>query len=89
MKFLACFLLLAVLLFVGETQAQCSNPPQYYSCGGGYHSGRRGSGCYAGTRWYYNPGSRSCSSFYYYGCGGNSNRYCSLSACQQRCSYSG
>ncbi|XP_018802690.1 PREDICTED: PI-actitoxin-Axm2b-like [Bactrocera latifrons] len=85
MKFLACCLVLAVFLFLGQTQAQCPNAPQYYSCSGGYHSGRSGGGCYGGTRWYYNPNTRSCGSFYYNGCGGNSNRYCSYSACQQRC----
>ncbi|CAD7000554.1 unnamed protein product [Ceratitis capitata] len=65
----------------GRAQA-FSGPNRYYSCSGGYHSGHGGSGCYAGTRWYYNSRNDECYSFYYYGCGGNANRYCSLSACQ-------
>ncbi|XP_018802694.1 PREDICTED: PI-actitoxin-Axm2b-like [Bactrocera latifrons] len=85
MKFLACFLVLSIFLFLGQTQAQCPNAPRYYGCSGGYHSGHGGSGCHGGTRWYYNYGADACYSFYYNGCGGNSNRYCSLAACQNNC----
>ncbi|XP_012158285.1 PI-actitoxin-Axm2b-like [Ceratitis capitata] len=85
MKLISYFSILYICFFVYQTQAQCPNVPAFFSCLGPYHSGSSGSGCRAGTRWYYNNHTRSCISFHYYGCGGNSNRYCSLSACQQRC----
>ncbi|XP_011176689.1 PI-actitoxin-Axm2b-like [Zeugodacus cucurbitae] len=89
MKFLPCFLVLAVFLFVDQTQAQCPNAPRVYSCTPPADSGRSGSNCIGGTRWYYSTVTRSCTSFRYNGCGGNANRYCSLGACQQRCMRSG
>ncbi|XP_036322603.1 male accessory gland serine protease inhibitor-like [Rhagoletis pomonella] len=89
MKFFVCLLALTIILYLGQTQAQCPNAPQHYSCSGAAHSGSIADHCRGGVRWWYNSGSGTCASFYYNGCGGNNNRYCSLAACQQRCAYRG
>ncbi|XP_053960817.1 male accessory gland serine protease inhibitor-like [Anastrepha ludens] len=85
MKFLAYFLILAACVFLDQTAAQCPNQPPRTVCGGLPHSGVGGRGCIPGTRWWYNPATRNCASFHYFGCGGNANRYCSLADCRQRC----
>lgn len=55
------------------------------TCSESANAGYSGRGCNGGTRWYYNTRSRRCETFTYWGCGGNSNRYCTQFACQQRC----
>ncbi|XP_053960681.1 U-actitoxin-Avd3i-like [Anastrepha ludens] len=77
-----CFFL---MVFSLNAYAQQCGPLNSPTCGGSADPGFGGGGCNEGVRWYYNGGSRRCESFYYWGCAGNSNRYCTQFACQQRC----
>uniref|UniRef100_A0AC34GVU3 BPTI/Kunitz inhibitor domain-containing protein n=1 Tax=Panagrolaimus sp. ES5 TaxID=591445 RepID=A0AC34GVU3_9BILA len=40
----------------------------------------------AGTRFYYDKGTKHCQPFYYQGCNGNENRFSSLAECREKCS---
>ncbi|KAH8369641.1 hypothetical protein KR093_000402, partial [Drosophila rubida] len=59
------------------------------NCVGGRDTGtRRGNRCHRNSNndmWYYSRRTRSCRKMSYRGCGGNKNRYCSLSACERKC----
>ncbi|XP_011176688.2 kunitz-like toxin PcKuz2 [Zeugodacus cucurbitae] len=81
--FLFCLFFFILANF--KTHAQQCAPLNFPTCSESANSGYSGRGCNGGTSWYYNTGSRRCETFTYWGCGGNSNRYCTQFACQQRC----
>ncbi|XP_059225136.1 kunitz-like toxin PcKuz3 [Stomoxys calcitrans] len=82
-KLLCFFFLMAAILVAAH--GQCRNDPDRHSCSQPRRLGNLGSNCHSVTRWWYDKSSRSCKEFKYRGCGGNSNRYCSKSACQNHC----
>ncbi|XP_018802695.1 PREDICTED: male accessory gland serine protease inhibitor-like [Bactrocera latifrons] len=81
--FFCCFFCLILNNFNAHAQ-QCA-PLNFPTCSESVNPGWNGGGCNGGVRWYYNAGERRCVSFFYWGCGGNSNRYCTEFACLQRC----
>ncbi|KNC21924.1 hypothetical protein FF38_12133 [Lucilia cuprina] len=84
MQFLNIFTLLLVAL-VAYTSAQRCVGPRAPSCAGPRNVGRGGRGCTARTMWHWDPSTRHCREMRYLGCGGNNNRWCTRSACEQRC----
>ncbi|XP_004527308.2 U-actitoxin-Avd3q-like [Ceratitis capitata] len=84
-KMILIFFLFVLIVSQYGVYAQQCGPLNNPTCTEPRNPGFNGDRCNGGTRWYYNTGSRQCESFFYWGCGGNSNRYCSLFACQQRC----
>ncbi|KAI8128942.1 Papilin, partial [Lucilia cuprina] len=56
--------------------ASCNPPPNW---------GHGGGGCWSRVLWWYDRNLRSCRQMWYGGCGGNANRWCSRSQCEQIC----
>uniref|UniRef100_A0A6P4E2M6 Protease inhibitor 3-like n=1 Tax=Drosophila rhopaloa TaxID=1041015 RepID=A0A6P4E2M6_DRORH len=88
MKFL--LILSSLVLFVALTSAQsCQGRPQRQNCLGGRDEGvRHLHGCNSEPNdlmWYYNHHTNECFRMQYHGCGGNFNRYCTLTECQRLC----
>ncbi|XP_073811337.1 male accessory gland serine protease inhibitor-like [Musca autumnalis] len=82
-NFLIGFLVLAAMLVMA--QAQCPGRPWSPACYPPRNNGYRGRGCTARTMWWYENASNSCKSFWYMGCGGNRNRWCSQRECEMNC----
>ncbi|EDW68802.1 uncharacterized protein Dvir_GJ12906 [Drosophila virilis] len=90
MKFI--IILACLVLYVAHSEAQwstCRGIPNRPIC-----VGRRDEGfvsrpiCARNANremWWYDNLSRTCQRLSYRGCGGNSNRYCTLSDCLRRC----
>ncbi|VDD88243.1 unnamed protein product, partial [Enterobius vermicularis] len=51
----------------------------------GHGKNERGCQQFAGFRYYYNKHYERCGKFWYFGCGGNSNRFSSYSLCERIC----
>lgn len=47
--------------------------------------GTKGRGCRPKQMWYFNERAQKCERLNYLGCGGNENRFCTLSGCQNSC----
>ncbi|CAD6996691.1 unnamed protein product [Ceratitis capitata] len=85
MKILANFLMIGFLITIASAEQKCYGAPRTPTCSQLRDQGRTGFGCRGGNRWYYNVSTRRCESFDYFGCGGNTNRYCTQNECQRRC----
>ncbi|XP_034483139.1 male accessory gland serine protease inhibitor-like [Drosophila innubila] len=85
MKFILVLACLA--LYLAHIQAEiCKGRPNRQDCNGGRHSGHSPHGCRSNSNynmWYWNG--RECLSMPYHGCGGNNNRYCTKSHCEDNC----
>ncbi|KAG5669430.1 hypothetical protein PVAND_017317 [Polypedilum vanderplanki] len=73
MKFLALFVVFAILCTIFVSADDCFLEPQAGRCRG------------SKTRWYYNKDTKICDTFIYGGCGGNANNFETLQACEQAC----
>ncbi|KMY99898.1 uncharacterized protein Dsimw501_GD27715 [Drosophila simulans] len=90
MNFLLILAFFTLNVAIANSQLRChARLPGPPSC-----SGSRNIGTALGLRcalnfmplvWYYNDKSRRCETMPYLGCGGNSNRFCSLRDCRSNC----
>ncbi|KAM7343531.1 kunitz-like toxin PcKuz3 [Cochliomyia hominivorax] len=88
MKLLSIFTLILVLFinFVMGQWQNCHGRLWLASCLPPANKGHGGRACGSPRLvWYYNRSIRQCRPIWYMGCGGNNNRWCSWSICQQRC----
>nr|NP_001189116.1 uncharacterized protein Dmel_CG42716 [Drosophila melanogaster]ADV37552.1 uncharacterized protein Dmel_CG42716 [Drosophila melanogaster] len=92
MNFLIILAFFTLNMAFANSQLRCrarmnSGGPR--SCSGSRNIGTAfGLGCamnFMPLVWYYNDKSRRCETMPYLGCGGNSNRFCSLQDCRFTC----
>ncbi|XP_046809500.1 male accessory gland serine protease inhibitor-like [Lucilia cuprina] len=81
---LTLILSLLVIALVACTSA-CRGSPRSPSCIGERNTGRTCRGCRRSIMWWYDPRTNQCRLLPYLGSGGNNNRWCTRSICNQRC----
>ncbi|XP_046811509.1 kunitz-type serine protease inhibitor PILP-3-like [Lucilia cuprina] len=79
------FLLVALVTQAMAQWQGCTSRPWIASCNQPPNWGHRGGGCMPRVLWWYDRNLRSCRQMWYRGCGGNANRWCSRSQCEQIC----
>ncbi|XP_039965358.1 PI-actitoxin-Axm2b-like [Bactrocera neohumeralis] len=83
--YITTVVLLLLTTLVAAQDSSCPGKPPTQLCLKPMNVGTKGRSCRPKQMWYFNERAQKCERLKYLGCGGNENRFCTLSGCQNSC----